>query len=282
MPHAEVAVRAGARVGEGPVWSPEPGLLHWVDILAGDVHTLDPATGAADRLHLPTWVGAVVPRRQGFVAATREGFATVVDGRLETRLALLADGERFNDAKCDSTGRLWAGSNAIDFTAGKGRLHVLEPDWGTRVVLDGLTLPNGLGWSPDDRTFYLVDSEDRVVWAFDFDAATGRIDNRRVLHRFGPPGLPDGLCVDERGYLWIAMWRGSCLTVLTPDGEVADIVPMPVRQPTSCAFGGPDLATLFVTSAREGLDVPAEALDGSLFRLSGLGVTGRPVAGFAG
>jgi sugar lactone lactonase YvrE len=273
---------AAATTGEGPFWSPDQQMLHWVDIPAGRIHTTDPATGATDTVTVPTWVGAAIPRADGFVAATREGFAAVVDGQLDTRVRVLGDGQRSNDAKCDRSGRLWAGTNAMDFAAGAGALRVLEPDWTTRVVLDGLTLPNGMGWSPDDATFYFIDTFQHVLWAFDFDLDSGSVRNRRVLHHFGAPIQPDGMCVDAEGGLWIAIWGGARIVNLDPSGAEVRTIAVPVRQPSSCAFGGPDLATLYVTSARDGLELADDAPDGSVFAITGLGVTGLPVSGFAG
>jgi sugar lactone lactonase YvrE len=276
------AARATATIGEGPFWSAEAGVLHWVDIPAGRIHTTDPAGGVTETITVPTWVGAAVPRADGFVAATMEGFATVVDGVLDTRLTVLEAGQRSNDAKCDRSGRFWAGTNAIDFTAGAGALRVLEPDWTTRVVLEGLTLPNGMGWSPDDSTFYLIDTYNHVLWVFDFDLASGSLRNQRALHRFEPPTMPDGMSVDTEGYLWIAIWGGAQLVQLSPQGEVVRTVALPVQQPSSCAFGGPDLTTLYVTSARDGLELADDAPDGSVFAVTGLGAAGLPVSRFAG
>lgn len=276
------AAQATATIGEGPFWSAERGVLHWVDIPAGRIHTTDPAGGTTETITVPTWVGAAVPRADGFVAATMEGFATVVDGVLDTRLTLLEAGQRSNDAKCDRSGRLWAGTNAMDFAAGAGALRVLEPDWTARVVLEGLALPNGMGWSPDDSTYYLIDTFNHVVWAFDFDLAAGSLRNQRALHRFKPPTQPDGMSVDTDGNLWIAIWGGAQLVQLSPGGDVLRTIALPVQQPSSCAFGGPDLTTLYVTSAREGQELPGDALDGSVLAVTGLGATGLPVHGFAG
>jgi sugar lactone lactonase YvrE len=277
-----VAMRT--RVGEGPVWDAEARRLHWVDILAGDLHTTEPDTGRTTTISLPTLLGAAVPRAAGgFVAAMEDGFAEVdVDGTMRVRAHVLRDGVRMNDAKCDPTGRLWAGSTRIDFTPGEGALHVLEPDWTTRVVLHGLTLPNGLGWSPDGRTFYLVDSMEGVLWAFDTELASGTLGARRELVRFKESdGLPDGLCVDAAGCLWLAMWGGGRVLRIAPDGAVLEALDMPVVQPSSCAFGGAGLDVLFVTSAAEGLST-MDSLDGSLFAVAGLGHNGVPAVRFGG
>lgn len=279
----DVVVPARSRVGEGPVW--HDGHLHWVDILAGRVSVSDLASGETATVTVPTWVGATVPMAEGgLLAATREGFATVIDGRLDTVAGFLPYGIRMNDAKCDPQGRFWAGSCAEDFTRGAGALHRLDSDWTVDTVLDGLTQPNGLGWSPDVSTFYLVDTQDLAVYAYPFDAVTGDLGEPRVLISFDAErdGYPDGLAVDAEGCLWIAMWGGSAVLNVSPEGEILRKVSMPVAQPSSCAFVGPDLADLCVTSASEGLEAVDGSLDGSVFRLRGLGVAGLPVATFAG
>ncbi|MGO4256605.1 SMP-30/gluconolactonase/LRE family protein [Marmoricola sp. RAF53] len=278
-----VVVPARSRVGEGPVW--HGGLLHWVDILAGEVHVSDLSTGATTTVAVPTWVGAAVPMAAGgHVAATREGFATVVDGRLEDVRPFLPAGIRMNDAKCDPRGRFWAGSCAEDFARGAGALHRLDADWTVTTVVEGLTQPNGLGWSPDADTLYLIDTQDLTLYAYPFDLDSGAVGERRVVATFDleRDGYPDGLAVDSEGFVWIAMWAGAAVLRVSPDGEVVRRVPMPVAQTSSCAFVGPGLSDLVVTSATEGLTQDAEAADGSVFLVRGLGVTGVPVSVFAG
>ncbi|GII31928.1 SMP-30/gluconolactonase/LRE family protein [Planotetraspora mira] len=285
MMTAEVAIPGRARVGEGPVWDAEIRRLHWVDIPAGHIHTSDPATGQTSSIELPTHVGAAVPRRGGgFAAATAEGFATVeADGSMNIRRAILPDGERMNDAKCDSHGRLWAGSTTMDFRPGKGALHVLMPDWTSRVVLEELTLPNGLGWSPDGRTFYLADTIAGEISAFDADPGSARISRRRTFFRIpAHTGMPDGLTVDAAGCLWVAVWGGDRLARISPEGDLLGEVPMPVHQPSSCTFGGPRLDVLYVTSAREGLDLSDDDPAGSVFAVEQPGAVGMPSTAFAG
>lgn len=279
-----VAVPAGARVGEGPFWDAQSHQLTWVDILAGAIHSSDPHTGDTRTITLPTLVGAAVPRATGgFVAATTEGFADVApDGGWVTRHALLPDGIRMNDAKCDPAGRFWAGSCGMDFAAGHGALHVLNQDWSTDVVIEGLIQPNGLDWSPDGRTFYLVDTQLREVSAFDVLPDQLEPVNRRQLAVFAETlGYPDGLTVDAQGCLWLAMWGGGRVVRLSPEGQVLTELVVPVEQPTSCAFGGPALDVLYVTTAREGLDhAPAPA--GSVLAVHGLDVAGLPAWRFGG
>lgn len=277
-----VAFPGAARVGEGPFWDAETARLSWVDILAGTISTGDPAAATVHSVTLPTLVGAAVPKATGgFVAATAEGFAEMdADGDWRTRHSILPDGVRMNDAKCDPAGRFWAGSCAMDFASGRGALHVLDRDWHTEVVLDGLTQPNGLDWSPDGRTFYLIDTAEGELNAF--DVSDRGLSGRRVPATFPVAGgYADGMTVDAEGCLWIAMWGGGRVVRLSPTGDRLTEVPVPVEQPSSCAFGGADLATLFVTTAREGLDSPSEAA-GSVLAIRGLGVTGRPAHRFGG
>ena len=171
----------------------------------------------------------------------------------------------------------------MDFRSGAGALHVLGPDWSTRTVLDGLTLPNGLGWSPDGTTFYLIDTVPAQVWAFAFDGATGIVSERRLLRQFrAGVDQPDGMCVDADGGLWVALWGGARVVCLSPEGGEVRSVAMPVAQPSSCAFAGPRLDRLMVTSAREGLDLTAHSPDGSVFVVDGLGARGLPTPLFAG
>lgn len=281
-----VAVAARALVGEAPIWDAATTLLHWVDILAGQIHSTELSTGRTTTLTVPTLVGAAAPRAAGgFVAATTDGFAEVSpQGELHTRLAILPDGIRMNDAKCDSRGRFWAGSTAMDFAPGRGALHLLSPDWTSQLVLDNLTQPNGLGWSPDDRTFYLVDTAERELTAFDFDPDTTRLSHRRTLVAFINDRIPDGLTIDAAGCLWVALWGGSRLERYDPEGQLLDVLPLPVIQPTSCTFAGTHRDVLCVTSASEGLTVGDGDgnPDGALLTVERLGVSGPPATPFAG
>jgi len=281
-----VAVQGKARVGEGPCWDAESSTLHWVDILAGQIYSSNISTGHTTFVHVETMVGAAVPRRhhRGFVAATAEGFAEITaSGELITRCPVLPDGQRMNDAKCDSLGRLWAGSTDLGFAAGAGQLHLLNPDFSSRIMLSGLSLPNGMGWSPDGRTFYLIDTIEREICAFEVDLADCVLSSRRVLRSFAEDaGLPDGMCVDTLGCLWVAIWGGNRVERISPGGALLGTFAVPVRQPSSCAFGGPDLGQLFITSAREGLDLSPDDQDGSVFVLAETGARGLPVSVFAG
>jgi sugar lactone lactonase YvrE len=286
---ANVAVLSAGprvRVGEGPHWDSASERLTTVDILSGAIAQTDLSGTSTFSLTIPTLVGAAVPRDDGgFVAAVTEGFAQVsTDGNWTLRNRVLSPGWRMNDAKCDAAGVLWAGSNRIDFKAGSGAIHRLDAEWRTDVVLEGLTLPNGMGWSPEGDIYYLIDSLARELYAFDVNGGA-LLSNRRVLATFAEDeasGLPDGMCVDAVGALWIAMWGGSRLVRLAPNGEHLGDLPLPVVQPSSCCFGGRAGTLLFVTSAREGLELDESDVGGSTFVLTVAGVSGPPSAGFAG
>jgi len=276
-----VAVAARAEVGEGPVWSSGMGELYWVDIPVGVVRRDSPFSSASARITLPWSVGAVALRAEGgLFFASAAGFGVIDDHsepwRYDLRAPFTRPGYRMNDGKCDAAGRFWAGGTAIDFRPGGGSLHVVDDEWQVRTELTGLTLPNGMDWSPDGTEFYLADTMQHQVYAFEFDVTSGRLGRRRVVIDFSlERGLPDGLTVDADGSLWIAMWGQGRVLQVRPDGEKMASVEVPVHQPSSCAFGGADYGTLFVTSAREGLAVEDGAVDGSVLAVSDLRVHGR-------
>ncbi|HVK22743.1 MAG TPA: SMP-30/gluconolactonase/LRE family protein [Actinokineospora sp.] len=279
----DLLIHAEADVGEGPVWDRRGGRLCWVDILAGLIHETDLATGTNTTSVLGTSVGAVAPRgsAEGFAVAVAEGFGLWVDGRLTVVDPVLPEpNRRMNDAKCDSRGRLWAGSTHLDFVEGAGKLHCW--DGGSSAVhAEGLTLPNGLGWSPDDSTMYLIDSVSHRLMRAPFDADAGHVGAFTELAKV-EPGLPDGLAVDTDGFIWVAVWGGAEVRRYSPAGDLAAIVPMPVSQPSSCAFT-PD-GTLVITSARRGLtedELAGEPLAGSVFAVA-TRTQGVPVSAFGG
>lgn len=276
-------------LGEGPHWDAASGRLHWVDILAPALITGDPTTGERQATAMPELVGAVIPRRVGgMICATESGIKIVArDGSLRpfSPVEEGLPGNRLNDAKCDSRGRLWVGSLSIDTTPGKGALWRVDPDGSARMMDSGFHISNGIGWSPDDRLMYFTDSGARTIWVYDFDAARGEIANRRVFARTdSATGVPDGLAVDAEGGVWSAIWDGWNITRFLPDGSIDRMVSLPVPRPTSVAFGGPELDTLFITTARIRLSAAllAEApLSGSVLAFAP-GLRGQPVSAFDG
>lgn len=282
--HIELAVRAEARVGEGPFWMPGRNALGWVDILGRSLHVSDLDDGTTSTTIVPPILGAALPRASGgHLLATELGFGLLDEhGGYAEWLSFLPPGERMNDAKVDPAGRVWAGSCELAFEPGRGALHRLGADGTHDAVVTGLTLPNGLGWSPDGRWLYLLDTMQHVLLRFPFDLATGEVGEHEVLTSFEGDGMPDGLCVDDGGTIWVAMWGGGRVLAVAPDGTIALEIPMPVAQPSSCAFGGEHGDVLFVTSAREGLELPPGSLDGSVFAVHGTGGRAEPAHAFAG
>ena len=279
-----------AFLGEGPLWLDAEHKLAMVDILAPAIIVTDPQTGVFQSHPLPELTGVIVTRRNGgLLAAMQTGIKTIdrSTGVIHPFAAPEASkpGNRFNDGKCDRKGRFWVGSLAIDTTPGHGALYRVDPDGQCTMMESGFHVSNGLGWSPDNKTFYFTDSGVRRIYAFDFDFEAGHISNRRLFVEVpDTSGIPNGLTVDADGFVWSALWDGWCVTRYDPQGRIDRVVNLPVPRPTSCAFGGEGLQTLFITSARIRLSVQqlAEApLSGSVFALQP-GAAGIPETPFAG
>jgi sugar lactone lactonase YvrE len=289
LPAPRLLVDAKAHLGEGPVWDERSGRLIWVDIRGRTLYSTDPADGSTRAMLLPSAVGVAVPRMSGgYVAALEDGFWAVSEaGEVELIAAVEADdpGTRFNDGACDPQGRMWAGTMAWDVREGAGSLYRLDPDGSVRRMLEGVSISNGLGWSPDGGTMYYVDTPTGRIDAFDFDGASGDIGGRRTFVEVtAGEGRPDGLCVDAEGAVWLATWPGWAVHRYLPSGELDAILPLPCSNVSSCAFGGPSLEGLFITTAREHLgeeERRAQPLAGGLFHAR-VGVAGLPRAAFAG
>ncbi|WP_433432908.1 SMP-30/gluconolactonase/LRE family protein [Nonomuraea sp. CA-141351] len=253
---ADLVLDAQATVAESPTWDPGRQALWWVDIPAGRVHRFSPATGEDASFTAGEPVGAVATRRDGgLLLATATGIVgCAADGSGRTVLHEVdtdPPGGRCNDGKADPWGRFWAGT-LLSGVQGAGALYRLAPDGTLRTMLTGVSVSNGLGWSPDGRTFYYADSPTGGVDAFDHDPETGALSNRRRLIDI-ERGRPDGLTVDAEGCLWVALWDGWAVQRFSPEGRPVTTVEIPARKVTSCAFGGAYLGTLYVTTARVGL-----------------------------
>ena len=287
---AEVAVPAQCQLGEGPVWDPDRGLLWWVDILSGHVHAIDPGTGAHSWFEAGDPVGAVgLTRGGGLVLALVDGFALAdLDGQRLTRLTGFSIDRtviRFNDGKPDPWGNFCAGTMAWDETGSPpGSLYRLSPDGTVTELFGDVGLSNGLDWTDDRRLFYYADSHSGRVDLFDTDPDTGALAARRPFVTVrDADGIPDGLTLDAEGCLWLAVWDASEVRRYTPDGRLDTVVRLPARQVTCPAFGGPDLATLYITTAREGYteeDLTEQPHAGDIFACTP-GVPGRPPFLFA-
>ncbi|WP_066812690.1 SMP-30/gluconolactonase/LRE family protein [Sphingomonas asaccharolytica] len=250
----------GAALAECPVWIPQARLLAWVDILGPSYNFLDPATGINRAIPVHAKIGSAAPRGAGeAILALEDGLWLFRLGRpLEPLPSPDMTNVHFNDGKRDPAGRFWVGTRATDGSPGGGTLYRVDQERRVTPMDTGFDVPNGMGWSPDGRSFYLVDTVPRLLYRYDFDLAGGVISNRTILHRFeDTAGKPDGLTVGSDGYIWCAMWDGSGIARLAPDGTQVGWLPTPCQRPTSCTFGGGDLSTLFVTTAAHGLD-PAD------------------------
>ena len=260
-----VAFDIDAELGEGALWDWRHDLLVSVDIPAGRVLVSHPRDGSTRSFDVGQPVGAAMLRGEhGLLLAVRDGFATLdlETGVAEPLVAVEADksANRMNDAACDARGRCFAGTMATDDTPGAGTLYRLDEDLSVHTVLDGLTISNGLGWSPAGDVMYHIDSKAGGIDAHDFDPDSGALSSRRRLADTDPSwGLPDGLAMDAQGGIWVAFWDGSAVRRFSPDGELTETLDLPAARPTRPAVGGADLDQLYVTSAR--LD---RAVDGDL------------------
>ena len=287
MADVGVAVHRPAQLAEGPLWDESRRCLWWVDIAAGVLNHYDPRARSNEREMLDLPVSAVaLCADNGLILAAGKGFATYDDGKLSwiTEVAL---GDRMNDGKCDPAGRFLAGTLVSgDDASGKAALYRLEKGEVTQLF-DGVTVSNGLGWSPSGETMYYIDTPTRRIDAFDYDVASGSLGERRTFVDLSEvPGVPDGLTVDARGAVWVAMSRGgAAIRRFLPDGRPDQMVAIPVPNVTSVAFGGPDLDELYVTTSRHGLGekvLAAYPLAGCVFRVRGLRVPGLPANRYAG
>lgn len=285
---AESILHAQAALGEGALWNPETAELYWVDIEGRALHVFDPATGADRCYPVGQRIGTVVPRRGGRALVALQNGIHEID--LNTGLLILLantlseNSLRFNDGKCDPAGRFWVGTFDMLLRPHAGTLYRFDPDGSTHVMLRRITNSNGIAWSSDRRTMYYIDTPTLAVQAFDYDHATGSIANPRVVIRFAEAeGWPDGMTIDAEGKLWVARWGGGRVQRHDPaTGALLQVVTVPAPFTSSCAFGGPGLETLFITSARGGL-TPQQAaefpLSGDVFAVQP-GVAGVPACFF--
>ncbi len=281
-PVIELALELDSVLAESPVWSGREHSLYFVDIKRRLIHRFEPRSREHRSWNLPEDIGSLALRsRGGAVVAMRSGFALFDfgDGAVRALANPVGgrDGLRFNDGRADPGGRFWAATVSERRQPGAAALYRLDPDGTCAEIAGGLTVGNGIAWSPDARTRYFADSWSRTVYAQEFDAATGTTRNRRVFTVFPEDaGVPDGATVDAEGFVWYAHYDGWRIARYAPDGRLAREIMLPVQRPTSCQFGGPHLETLYVTSANNGLSAQELAkgpLAGSLFALD-VGVRG--------
>jgi sugar lactone lactonase YvrE len=241
-----------SELGESPIYDQTREILVWTDITGLKWHKHSLGSGETISQETGGMIGAIAFREsKGYVAAVKEGFATLYDNEsYVVTNKILDENQRMNDGKCDALGRFWAGSANLDFEEAKGKLFRLDTDFRCEMFLDGLTLPNGMDWSPDSKYFYLIDSLKYKLWKFDFDLEYGIISNKVVLYEFNRlDGIPDGLSVSSEGDILVAMYGGYSIQIISADGKLKQKVILPIENPTSCTFVGRKFESLIVTSA---------------------------------
>jgi sugar lactone lactonase YvrE len=299
MAKIECVLEAKDWLGESPCWHPGEQALYWTDVPSKVIKRWNPKTGERSSWRMPEMVTAIAVRRShGLIIASRASidFFDPRSGRATPFVAPEQDRpeNRSNDGKCDREGRFWYGTMMNNFaedmselpiTANTGGLYRIDPDGSVHVFEGSLGIANTFAWSPDERTMYFADTLDGI-YAYDFDAGSGSVSNRRTFARADPKqyGHPDGSTIDTEGCLWNARWDGGSLIRWAPDGTIDQVVKMPCRRVTSCIFGGPDLDILYVTTVRYGLsdaELAEQPLAGGIFMVDA-DVKGLPDGQFAG
>ncbi|MGE0237265.1 MAG: SMP-30/gluconolactonase/LRE family protein [Parvibaculaceae bacterium] len=283
------------KLGEGPFYDHAARVLYWADIIAGEAWSLDLASGETRVWRFGEPVTAVVPREQGGLLVVKAHSLVFFDpetGR-EERFVVPEEnvpGNRSNEARVDGQGRFWLGTmqnnigprgEDVPITDATGALYRIAPGGSVTRMVTGVGISNTLVWDEVRGRLYFADNRAGVIWVHDWDRDKGEIANRRVFADTKDRGDPDGSALDSEGCLWTARWGASCLIRYAPDGSIDRVIDVPVQQPTSCVFGGDDLKTLYVTSARSGLGDSVTDWDGALLR-SPVDVAGLPCTPFAG
>jgi sugar lactone lactonase YvrE len=270
-------LKLGNQIGEGPLWSSENQTIYWVDIPQHYIHRYCPDDEKLEVFDVGLPVGALALRESGgLVAATKRGFAFW--DAPSNELTFFADPEenqpetRFNDGAVDRSGRFWAGTMSDSDPHGShGNLYRLDIDGSVHVMDTGFTISNGIGWSPDNKIMYFTDTMRSVIYAYDFDIATGMIENRRPFVTVPEgEGVPDGLTVDSEGFVWSAIALGYKINRYDPNGMVEREIRVPTAFVSSCTFGGPGLDELYITTGWEPLNDEeklSQPFAGDLFRL---------------
>jgi sugar lactone lactonase YvrE len=281
-------------LGEGPHWDSATQTLLWVDIFLGKVHRLDPQSGDQHAITVGPPVTFAIPTSGGGIIVGRNHTVELIRpeeqligpeerGRVLTAVEADLDDTRLNDGKCDAAGRLVFGTMSLTRQPGAGALYRLDGSGAAECLVTGVTLSNGLGWDQTGHRFYHVDSVTQQIDLFDYEPATGALTDRRPFVRIEPEiGLPDGLAVDAEGGVWIVLFGGGAVRRYSPDGQLSEVVPLPVSCPTSLTFGGAELRTAYVTSSRHRLSEAQkldEPLAGAVFTFDS-GVAGCPIARF--
>lgn len=300
-PKIEVAVKnCCPSIGEGPHWDVATQSLLYVDIISGGVHRWDSNTGIEEKINLDGTVGFVVPRDEGGYVVGLNRTISLVDwnSKAVTTLAEMDQGtkNRLNDAKCDASGRLWAGTMGFEtipgiVDGGEGSLYSFSTDHKVTKHLSNIDISNGMDWTDDNSVMYYIDSVPRKVFAFDFNINEGTINNQRTVVEFEPNtdstyGLPDGMCIDTEGKIWVACFGAGRVHRFDPEtGKTLQTLDFPATNITSVCFGGKNLDELFVTCSQWKLPEDTkdkQPLAGSIFKVTGLNVKGRAPNNYKG
>ena len=254
----ELVIDSKSTLGEGSLWNYRTGELMWVDIKGGILNFYNPNTGLNKEMFTGQMIGTVVPTESGKVLVALKDGIYLFDPETGSK-KLMVDPEadkpdnRFNDGKCDPSGRFWAGTMSLNDQPQAGALYRLDPDGTIHKMIDRVGTSNGIVWSSDKTKMYYIDTPTAKVMSYDYDDATGEISNPKVAVQI-PDGIgyPDGMTIDENDHLWVALWGGSAVGNFDPEtGKLIRKIEVPAKNVTSCAFGDNDLGTLYITTARE-------------------------------
>lgn len=272
---AKLLINSKSILGEGPVWDQKRQQLFWVDIEGCFLNGYFPLSNKSDKWAFKKTLGAALPKEDGKILLALESGLTTFDVEnlelVHHRTLESKDPQmRFNDGKCDSLGNLWIGTMHKQFLPNSGNLYKVSPTMDTAIAIEGTTISNGLGWSPNNGKFYFIDTPTHELVSYDFDDSVGSIRNKKSLFKIPKSyGSPDGMCVDREGMLWIAHWEGNCVRRWNPEnGKVLETIKVDAPLVTSCCFGGKDLDILYITTARSGMSekrLKEYPLSGGLF-----------------
>jgi sugar lactone lactonase YvrE len=279
-----------AILGEGPYWDHDERKLYWVDILRNSLHIFDPLTKKSNRLEFPNHVCAIAKKgTDELILALKDGiyFYNLKTGELTIAAKPnheLDDENRFNDGKCDPQGRFWVGTMNMNGKKHQGELFCFLRDGTLQTVLKGVSISNGMAWDETRNKMYYIDTPTQQIVSYDFDYATGEISNKDTVYTFDlNDGSPDGMTIDSQGMLWVALWGGGKVANVDPlTKEWLSSIEVPASLVTSCVFGGENLQTLYITTARIGLseeELAVQPFAGGVFSIQ-LDVKGTPCNSF--
>lgn len=287
----ELVLDTKSALGEGAIWNPKNNLLYWVNITGETLNIYNPATCENKELRTGQSTSSVVPSESGKVIVSLQNGIYQMDISTGSKKFIvdpdsIITENRYNDGKCDPAGRFWVGTMRSGGEENNGALYRFDGDGSAHLMLEGVSISNGIVWSHDHTKMYYIDTPTRKVQAFDYDNETGTISNGHVAIEIPKEtGAPDGMTIDENGNLWIALWGGAAVSCWNPEtGDLIDKIEVPAMNVTSCAFGDDDFGTLYITSATQGLEKEAlekYPLSGGLFKVSP-GVKGVPAYFFKG